>query len=132
MKLVKKIIILLVVVGLGFFIYKFFFACNKVNAGFNQNFTLNVLDYAKIKDEVWVKLLSVKDRQCKEEDCQRGGQIEYNLVVISDRRLQFVTLSTLEKKTIEIKKTNYVLELVDGTSLEQATFKLNYIEEKEK
>ena len=132
MKIVKKLIILLIIILIGWGIYKFFFACDKVNADFNQEFTLKVLDYAKVKNEAYVKLLSVKDNRCLEADCEHEGQIEYKLIILNDMRVQIVTLSRLSTPTVEIKKTNYVLELVDGNSLEQAKFKLNLIEEKEK
>lgn len=130
MKLVKKLIILLIIILLGFGIYKFFFACDKVIIDFNQEFTLKVLDYAKVSDEAYVKLLKITDQRCQGSDCEREGQIEYQLVVLNDMRVQFVTLSTLEQTAIEINKTNYVLELTDGTNLEQGKFRLNLIEEK--
>lgn len=130
MKLVKKLIILLIIILLGLGIYKFFFACDKVIIDFNQEFTLKVLDYAKVSDEAYVKLLKITDQRCQGSDCEREGQIAYQLVVLNDMRVQFVTLSTLEQTAIEINKTNYVLELTDGTNLEQGKFRLNLIEEK--
>lgn len=130
MKLVKKLIILLIIILLGLGIYKFFFACEKIIIDFNQDFTLAVLDYAKVSDEAYVKLLKINDQRCLEENCERKGQIEYKLVVLNDMRVQFVTLRTLDPTSVEINKTNYVLELTDGTDPEKGKFKLNLIEEK--
>lgn len=131
MKFIKHLIILFVVILLGWEIYKFFFACDKVISDFNQEFTLSVLDYAKIKDEAYVKLIKTNDRRCQGSDCEREGQIEYKLLVLNDMRVQYVTLSTLDPKTVEIKKTNYVLELVEGIDTNKAKFKLNLLKEDE-
>lgn len=132
MKFVKRIIILLIVVAIGFGIYKVFFACQKYTVDFKQSFTLEVFDQAKVNHEAYVKLINIKDNRCKEENCIHEGQIEYTLVVVNNMRMQFVTLKTLETKTVTIKKTDYVLELVEGINEKKATFRLNYVGKEKK
>ena len=128
--MIKKIIWLVVIVGLGFGIYKFFFACQKFDVSFAQNFTLSKMDYAKVHDEVYVKLLKITDNRYEENGVKKG-QIEYKLLVVNDMRIQIVTLSTLEHLAIEIKKTDYTLHLVEGIDETKATFKLTILEEEE-
>ena len=132
MKLIKRLCWLVVLVALGFGIYKFFFDCEKFDVEFNQNFTLSKYDWAEVKDEAYVKLLSIEDHRCKEETCEREGQIEYNLVVFNNMRVRFVTLSTLETPSIEIKKTDYTLHLVEAIDENHATFKLTTLAKEDK
>ena len=132
MKLIKRLCWLVVLVALGFGIYEFFFNCEKFDVDFNQNFTLSKFDWAEVKDEAYVKLLSIEDHRCKEETCEREGQIEYNLVVLNNMRVRFVTLSTLETPNIEIKKTDYTLHLVEGIDENHATFKLTTLAKEDK
>lgn len=132
MKHIKRIIILLVVIALGYGVYRIFFACNKYSVDFKQNFTLEVFDQAKVNHEAYVKLIGIKDNRCKEENCIHEGQIEYTLVVVNNMRMQFVTLKTLETQNVTIKKTDYVLELIEGIDEKKATFRLNYVGKEEK
>lgn len=130
MKFIKHICFLIVFIFLGYLIYDFFFNCERNITFFDQNFTLSIKDYAKVDDEAYVKLLKVNDYRCKEENCDREGQIEYKLIVLNDMRVRFVTLSTLETPSVKIEKTDYILKLIEGIDETKATFALVKDEEK--
>lgn len=132
MKLISKILSLVIIALLIFGIYKFFFDCEHFYVQFNEEFTLSLLDYAKVEDEAYVKLLKINDHSEINENGDREGQIEYKLLVVNDMRINYVTLSTLENKEENINKTKYTLKLINGIDNTKATFKLLKKEEDKK
>lgn len=132
MKLISKLLSVVIFAALIFVIYKFFFDCEHFYVQFNEEFTLSLLDYAKIEDEAYVKLLKINDHSEINENGDREGQIEYKLLVVNDMRINYVTLSTLENKEVEINKTKYTLKLTNGIDDTKASFKLLKEEEEDK
>ncbi len=123
MKIVKRLITLAILIIIGFFIYQVFFNCDSYNISVDQQFTLKLYDYAKLNDGTIIKLLRVKDNRCYEENCEYEGEAEYKLLVMNDMRINIVTISTLVKTKMKVKKTDYTVNWISSTK-DDATFKI--------
>ncbi len=122
MKIIKRLIWLVLIVVLGLIVYRVVFDVEKYNVLVNQEFTLKLYDYAKL-DDTTIKLIKIKDERCKEENCDREGQMEYKLLVMNDMRFNIVTLKTLEEPDKKIEKTDYTIHWLEDKS-DSATFKI--------
>ena len=118
----------LVVLGLfiavGIYVYNFFYGGEKVYSFFDREFTLIVGDYAKVNDEVYVKLEKITDNRCKEETCEREGQQVAQVMVINDHRIRRLELGTLAEYKQKIEKTDYTIILKEINEQNEATFML--------
>ena len=118
----------LVVIGLfiavGIYVYNFFYGGEKVYSYFDSDFTLKVGDYAKVNDEVYVKLEKITDNRCKEEKCEREGQQVAQVMVINDHRIRRLELGTLAEYKQKIEKTDYTIILKEINEQNEATFML--------
>lgn len=118
----------LVVLGLfiavGIYVYNFFYGGEKVYSYFDHDFTLKVGDYAKVNDEVYVKLEKITDNRCKEETCEREGQQVAQVMVINDHRIRRLELGTLAEYKQKIEKTDYTIILKEINEKNEATFML--------
>lgn len=118
----------LVVLGLfmavGIYVYNFFYGGEKVYSYFDRDFTLKVGDYAKVNDEVYVKLEKITDNRCKEETCEREGQQVAQVMVINDHRIRRLELGTLAEYKQKIEKTDYTIILKEINGKNEATFML--------
>ncbi len=132
MKIVKKLLTVVIVLGLVYFLYLFFYKINKVTVDFDQAFTLKMFDQAKVKDQITFKLIRSIDNRCLDKSCEREGQIVYKVLALTDKRIEYLTISSVEKPNVEIKKTDYVLTLVEAKNAKEATFKLTIKEEEKK
>lgn len=129
MKKIINFLLTLVILGLvGFGIYKIFFDGEKLNSFFDREVTLNVWDQVTVSNEVTVKLISIKDNRCKEEDCDREGQFVAKLLVFNSKKMAYIEVGSLDPEPTKIDKLSieYVIELTnvsdDGKS---ATIKVN-------
>ena len=129
MKKIINIIITLVIIGLiGFGIYKLFIDGEKLNSFFDREITLNIWDQVNVSDAVTVKLISIDDNRCKEDDCDREGQFIAKLLVFNSKKMAYIEVGSLDPEPTKIDKLSieYVIELTnvsdDGKS---ATIKVN-------
>lgn len=112
-KVIWNISAIILLAALLFGIYKFFFDCHRYISHFDREFTLEVNDYAKIADEAYVKLLSIKKNECQEKaGCEREGQTVAKLLVVNHHRITYVSLGTLADKEKELTKLKYKIRLV--------------------
>lgn len=117
MKKIRNIIItLIILIVLGIGIYKVFLDCNKVISKFDREFTLEVMDYAHVDGEVYVKLLGIDDNRCLEVACVREGEQVAKVLVVNDMHIKYVKLGTLADNVVEIEDTDYTLELIEVSS----------------
>ena len=128
MKVIKFIIGIGILGFISFCGYKFFFACNNFVSDFNHYFVLEGYDWAKVGDEVTVKLLKIIDDRCLEESCEREGQFIVKFLIKDDRHIAIEKLGTLSesKKDLSKHKLNYTIELIE-TDGKTATFNVEKI-----
>ncbi len=111
-KLVKRIISLVIICLLVFGIYKIFFDCEKSYTNFDNTITLKKMDYSIVSDEAIVKLIGISDNRCKEENCEREGEMVAKLLVVNNHRISYVKLGTLANNSQRLEKLNYNIELL--------------------
>ena len=115
----------LVVLGLfiavGIYVYNFFYGGEKVYSYFDRDLTLKVGDYAKVNDEVYVKLEKITDNRCKEETCEREGQQVAQVMVINDHRIRRLELGTLAEYKQKIEKRESTIILKEINEQNEAT-----------
>ena len=104
--------------------FTIFSMAEKKYSYFDRDFTLKVGDYAKVNDEVYVKLEKITDNRCKEETCEREGQQVAQVMVINDHRIRRLELGTLAEYKQKIEKTDYTIILKEINEQNEATFML--------
>ncbi len=127
-KLIKFIISLGIILFLVWASYKFFFACEEQYADFGHKFILKGYDYAKVGDELTVKLINIKDDRCLDESCEREGQFIVKLLIKDDHHIVIEKLGSVgeSKKDLTKHKLNYSIELThtDGKEVSLEVNKL--------
>lgn len=127
MKLVKWLIGVCVIFVILFGIYEVFINCEKVNSHFGNIITLQKMDQANIEDEAFIKLIGIDDNRCKDDSCEREGELVAKLIVLNNHRISYVKLGTLAETTAELDKMDYKIELLDIEN-EEVKVKLTKIE----
>ena len=129
MKKIINFLLTLVILGLiGFGIYKVFFSGEKLNSFFDREVTLSVWDQVTVSSEVTVKLISIDDNRCKEDDCDREGQFVAKFLVLNSKKMAYIEVGSLDPEPTKIDKLSieYIVELTnvseDGKSV---TIKVN-------
>lgn len=118
------LVVLVLFIGVGLYVYNFFYGGDKLYSYFDRDFTLKVGDYAKVNDEVYVKLKEIVDTRCKEEKCEREGQQIAKVMVINDHRIRMIELGTLAESKQKVEKTDYTIILKNINKNNEATFML--------
>lgn len=118
------LVVLVLFIGIGVYVYNFFYGGDKLYSYFDRDFTLKVGDYAKVNDEVYVKLKEIVDTRCKEEKCEREGQQIAKVMVINDHRIRMMELGTLAEYKQKVEKTDYTIILKEINENNEATFML--------
>lgn len=149
-RIVKWLTGIILIFLIGFGIYVFFIDCEKLTSEIDRKFTLSEMDQVVVDKSVLVKLIKIKDKTCKEENCEREGQYELKLFVmkypesayfkIGKFRIKYwklanirgttITLGTLSEPIKEIEKLGYIIEYIDMKE-DKVTFKLTKVKEKE-
>lgn len=113
MKRMGWIIIPLILIGGGIWIYLFFNEGERIYTHSNQKFTMNVKDLAEIDDKIYLKFTKVIDNTCKSEECSGEGETLAKILVINNPHFEYIELSNKIDKEITIKKTDYKIKLID-------------------
>lgn len=129
-KLIKFIVIIALIGFIAYGCYIFFIDINKPIVDFDQTFTLEKYDQARVGNKVTVKLLSIEDNRCKGNDCEREGQYVAKVLVKDDRHVVIEKLGSVgeSKKDLSEHKLNYTIELLE-TDGEKFNFKVINLEE---
>lgn len=117
-------IIVVLFISLGIYVYNFFNGGNNVREHLNREFVLKVGDIAHINEEVYIKLVEVKDERCKEDDCEREGQKVAKLVTIKNPYIRVVEIGSLTQEEIVIKRSDYKLKLITISEDDEVTLKV--------
>ncbi len=107
------IVVLIIFVGLGIYIYKFFNDGDYFYKHSNYEFTMNVKDIVNIDDEIYIKYNKVIDNKCRESNCERDGEKIAKLIVINNPYIDFIDLSSINYDEVSIKKSDYKINLVN-------------------
>lgn len=118
------LVVILLFIGLGVYVYNFFNEGESITEHLNRKFTLSVGDIAKIEDEVYIKLIDIKDERCKESDCEREGQKVAKVVTIKNPYIRIVEIGSLTQEEINIKKSDYTLRMLSISEDDKATFEV--------
>lgn len=113
MKRMGWIIIPLILIGGGIWIYLFFNEGERIYTHSNQKFIMNVKDLAEIDDKIYLKFTKVIDNTCKSEECSGEGETLAKILVINNPHFEYIELSNKIDKEITIKKTDYKIKLID-------------------
>ena len=113
MKRMGWIIIPLILIGGGIWIYLFFNEGERIYTHSNQQFIMNVKDLAEIDDKIYLKFTKVIDNTCKSEECSGEGETLAKILVINNPHFEYIELSNKIDKEITIKKTDYKIKLID-------------------
>lgn len=113
MKRASWIIIPLILIAGGIWIYLFFNEGERIYTHSNQKFTMNVKDLAEIDDKIYLKFTKVIDNTCKSEECNGEGETLAKILVINNPHFEYIELSNKIDKEITIKKTDYKIKLID-------------------
>lgn len=124
------LVVVVLFISLGIYVYNFFNEGNTVREHLNREFVLSVGDIAHINDEVYIKLVEVKDERCKEDDCEREGQKVAKLVTIKNPYIRVVEIGSLTQEEITIKRSNYKLKLISISEDNEVTLEVVGKEEK--
>lgn len=128
-KRIGWLVIPIVFIAIGVYIYLFFNEGENIYIHKNQEFTMKVKDFANIEDDIYLKYSKVSDNRCKEEDCEREGEKLAKLIVIHNPYIDTVELSSINNDEIEINKTKYKIKLIKyDTDNDEITLKLLYEE----
>lgn len=128
-KRIGWLVIPIVFIIIGVFIYLFFNEGENIYTHRNQEFTMKVKDFASIEDEIYLKYSKVSDNRCKDEKCEREGEKLAKLIVIHNPYIDTVELSSINNDEIEINKTKYKIKLIKyDTDSDEITLKLLYEE----
>ncbi len=124
-KRIGWIVVPLVFIVVGVLLYKFFNEGESIYTHSNQEFTMNVKDYASIDDEIYIKYLKAEDNRCKGEDCEREGEKIAKLIVIHNPYIDSVELSSINDDEIKINKTDYTIKIINyDTDSDEINLKL--------
>ena len=128
-KRIGWLVIPIVFIAIGVYIYLFFNEGENIYIQRNQEFTMKVKDFANIEDDIYLKYSKVSDNRCKGEDCEREGEKLAKLIVIHNPYIDTVELSSINNDEIEINKTKYKIKLIKyDTNSDEITLKLLYEE----
>ena len=115
-KIIGIISVAVILILLGFGIYKFFIDCDRIDTFYNRYFTLDEMDYAVVEDAVTVKLLDIKN----DKD---AGQYIVKLLVLNDAKIAYVELGSVDPHSVQTDKISleYTIDLIrideDGATL---------------
>lgn len=112
-KRIGWLVIPIVFIIIGIFIYLFFNEGENIYTHRNQKFTMKVKDLAEIDDKIYLKFTKVIDNTCKSEECSGEGETLAKILVINNPHFEYIELSNKIDKEITIKKTNYKIKLID-------------------
>ena len=128
-KRIGWLVIPIVFIIIGIFIYLFFNEGENIYTHRNQEFTMKVKDFANIEDEIYLKYSKESDNRCKDENCEREGEKLAKLIVIHNPYIDTVELSSINNDEFEINKTKYKIKLIKyDTYSDEITLKLLYEE----
>lgn len=129
MKKIRSWLVAIVVIGLiSFGVYKVFFDCEHLYTHFEREFTLGIMDYATVDEEVIVKLMGIDDNRCLKEDCEHEGDMVAKVLVINNHRVSYVKLDNLVDTTKDLTKIGYMIELIEINDEKKVTLKLTKLE----
>lgn len=130
----KKILKLLIIGGIlgfiGFRIYSIFLTGERIDAHFDREFSLHVGDYAEVENEAIVKFIGINDNRCKNQDCERVGEMVAKLLVINDHQIKYVKLGTLAESEKILEKIGYNIKLMAIDDNNVATLNIKKLEDK--
>lgn len=124
------LVVVVLFISLGIYVYNFFNEGSSIREHLNREFVLSVGDIAHINDEVYIKLVEVKDERCKEENCEREGQKVAKLVTIKNPYIRVVEIGSLTQEEIVIKRSDYKLKLISISENNEVTLEVVGKEEK--
>ena len=93
------LLILVLFMLIGVFVYKFFNEGENIYKHANYEFTMNVKDFANIDDEIYIKYSKVSGKEIK-------------LVVIHNPYINRLNLLSTGDEEVSINKTDYKIKLV--------------------
>ncbi len=125
---IKILVTILIIAIIGFGIYKIFIDCEKVTTFYDRDFVLETMDYATIENEAIVKLIGIDDNRCKEESCEREGEMVAKVFVINDHHMTYVKLGTLAETRKELEKLGIIIELVEIDKDNKVTLKVTKLD----
>lgn len=125
---IKILVIILIVIAIGYGIYKLFIDCERVITFYDREFVLETMDYAKIENEAIVKLIGIDDNRCKEESCEREGEMVAKVFVINDHHMSYVKLGTLAETSQDLKKLGIMIELIEIDKDNKVTLKVTKLD----
>ncbi len=117
------LIVCLVIFG----VYKIFFDKGTTKTFFKRDFVLTEMSGANVEDEAYVKLIGISDERCKEEVCDKEGQMVAKVLIINNHAIKYVKLGTLVDNSMDLDKLGYMIELIDINETE-VTLKLSRLE----
>ena len=112
-KFIGNVIGIVIVIILGFFIYKVFLNCNGVNTVYGKKFILKQYDYAKI-GKTYYKVFKIDNEKCVEDKCFDGEDYHVKLLVINNEHVAYVKVE--KDKPLEIDKFNCIIKLIESNS----------------
>ncbi len=112
-KRIGWLVIPILFIGIGLFVYNFFNEGQNMYIHENQEFSMSIKDIANIDDEIYVKYSKVIDNRCKEDDCEREGEKLAKLTIIHNPYISTIKLSSINNEEISVNKTSYKIKLTN-------------------
>ena len=129
-RLFSLIITIALIFAISYGVYFVFIDCKKVETSYDRIFTLGEMDYAKVSDNITVKLLQIKDNRCLEKSCEREGQFLYKILVYDKHKFAYVELGSIVDTSKDLEKVNAQIQFEGIKDDNHASFRITQLKEK--